>query len=478
MKAYRFPEGFNWGTATASYQIEGGKGGRAPCIWDAFCKTEGRVVNGDNGDLACDHFTLYKEDVKIMKDMGLKNYRLSIAMPRIFPGGQGPANEEGIAFYNGLIDCLLDAGITPCVTLYHWDLPLELEMEHGGWQNYITVERFLEYAEVCFERFGDRVKSWLTFNEPWCAAVLGYGNGEMAPGCTSSDAVKVYRAGHHMLLGHARAVEIYRKKFRTAQNGVIGVTLNCNWTEPKPSDDPETAKLNAEAAERSVLWNLGWFADPVYKGDYPEVMRNRCGDRLPEFTADEKALLKGSSDFFGLNHYSTDYAEDDSGPGHYVSHWGTVNTGGFWGDMAVRGSTDPSWAKTDMGWPIVPWGFRKLLLWIQARYSPEGGIQVTENGAAVNEPTVDLAVDDKARIVYYEGYLKEMHAAIQLGADVRAYYAWSFMDNFEWAYGYSKRFGLVHVDYNTMKRTPKSSLKWFSKVLSTNTLERRLWLDV
>ncbi|CAM9337610.1 unnamed protein product [Pylaiella littoralis] len=409
-----------------------------------------------------------------MKGMGLKNYRLSIAMPRVLPGATGPPNEDGIAFYNRLIDCLIAADITPCVTLYHWDLPLELETEHGGWQSDITAKRFVEYAEVCFERFGDRVKTWITHNEPWCAAVLGYGNGEHAPGRTSTSAAEVYTAGHNILLSHARAVEVYRKKFHPTQNGSIGITLNCNWTEPKPSDDPEKAKLNAEAAERTVLWNLGWFADPIYKGDYPEVMRQRCGDRLPEFTAEEKTLLKGSSDFFGLNHYSTDYAEwDDSGSGHYESHWGTTNTGGFWGDMGVKSSADATWDKTDMGWPIVPWGFRKMLLWIQARYSPQGGIQVTENGCAC-EPTgatAEAAVDDKARIAYFQGYLEEMHHAIQIGADVRAFYAWSFMDNFEWAYGYTKRFGLVHVDYDTMKRTPKSSSKWFSNVLTSNTLE-------
>ncbi|CAM9954347.1 unnamed protein product [Sphacelaria rigidula] len=406
-----------------------------------------------------------------MKDMGLKHYRLSIAMPRIFPGGQGPANEDGIAFYNRLIDCLLAAGISPTVTLYHWDLPLELETDHGGWQSKITVERFVEYAEVCFQRFGDRVKNWLTFNEPWCTAVLGYGNGEHAPGKTSADASEVYRAGHNILIAHARAVDVYRKTFQPSQGGEIGITLNGNWTEPKRTEDPEQAQRNAEAAERCVLWNLGWFADPVYFGNYPDVMQQRCGDRLPTFTEEEKVLLKGSSDFFGFNHYSTDYAEDDSGPGRYVSHWGTVNTGGFWGDMAVKGSSDPSWEKTDMDWAIVPWGFRKLLLWIQNRYSPKGGIIVTENGTAVKEPTVEVAVDDKARISYYQGYVAAMHEAIEQGADVRGYYAWSFMDNFEWAYGYSKRFGLIHVDYETLKRTPKASSKWYKKVIASNQVE-------
>eukprot|EP00752_Nemacystus_decipiens_P017501 g15689.t1 len=402
-------------------------------------------------------------------------------MPRVLPGATAPPNEDGIAFYNRLIDCLLAADITPCVTLYHWDLPLELQTEHGGWQSLITVQRFVEYAELCFGRFGDRVKTWITHNEPWCAAVLGYGNGEMAPGHTSSSAAEVYMAAHNILISHARAVDTYRKNFQPTQNGVIGITLNCNWTEPTPSDDPETAKKNAEAAERTVVWNLGWFADPVYTGNYPEMMRERCGDRLPEFTAEEKVLLKGSSDFFGLNSYSTDYAEwDESGGGRYESHWGTTNTGGFWGDIGVKSSADAKWEKTDMGWPIVPWGFRKLLLWIQARYSPKGGIQVTENGCAI-EPkkavhgapaaTADAAVNDTGRIAYFQGYLEEMHYAIQLGADVRAYYAWSFMDNFEWAQGYAKRFGLVHVDYTTLKRTPKSSSKWFSKVLTSNTLE-------
>ncbi|CAM9215890.1 unnamed protein product [Choristocarpus tenellus] len=405
-----------------------------------------------------------------MKDMGLKHYRLSISWPRIQATGHGPVREDGLVFYDRLIDCLLAAGIEPCITLYHWDLPLALQIEHGGWQGAETANFFVEYARVCFERFGDRVKTWLTFNEPWCSTVLGYGNGEHAPGLFSPDGAAVYMAGHNCLLAHAHTVALYRKEFQPTQGGAIGITLNANWSEPKVSEDSEVTSRNIEAAERSMLWNLGWFADPVYFGDYPEVMRKRCGSRLPKFTEEEKNLLRGSSDFFGLNHYSSDLAEDDSGPGRYVSHWGTVNSGGFWGDMAVKGSADPTWKRTDMGWSIVPWGFKKLLLWIQRRYCPKGGIVVTENGAAVDEPSREAAIADTARVEYLESYVAAMHAAIKEGADVRGYFAWSFMDNFEWAFGYSKRFGLVHVDYNTLERTPKSSASWLKRIVVSNQL--------
>ncbi|CAM9335956.1 unnamed protein product [Discosporangium mesarthrocarpum] len=469
-KVLSFPAGFKWGTATASYQIEGGWEERGWNIWDAFCHAQGRVINDDNGNVACDHFHRFEEDVQIMKDLGLKHYRLSLSWARIQPTGHGPTSEKGLAFYDRLIDCLLAAGIDPCITLYHWDLPLALQIEHGGWHGAETYRLFVEYARICFQRYGDRVKSWLTFNEPWCSAVLGYGNGEHAPGLTSPDGSGVYLAGHNLLLAHAHTVALYREQFQSNQGGSIGITLNANWSEPKASEDPNVASHNAEAGERSMLWNLGWFADPVYFGDYPEVMKKRCGERLPSFTDGEKKLLKGSSDFFGLNHYSSDLAEDDSGPGRYVSHWGTVNSGGYWGDMAVKSSADPAWEQTDMGWSIVPWGFKKLLLWIQKRYSPTGGILVTENGCAVHEPSVEVGVADEPRVKYFESYVSAMHSAMEEGADVRGYYAWSFMDNFEWAFGYSKRFGIVYVDYNTLKRTTKSSALWYKEVMATNEL--------
>ncbi|OQR83842.1 glycoside hydrolase, partial [Thraustotheca clavata] len=244
----------------------------------------------------------------------------------------------------------------------------------------VVVDAFAAYARLCFERFGDRVKSWLTLNEPWCSSVLGYGNGHMAPGRKHKGKTETYIAAHTLLLCHAHAVKVYRTEFKEVQGGEIGITLNCDWREPKPTDDPVEHERNAEAAERAVQFDLGWFADPVYFGDYPEVMKARLGHRLPKFTEEESALLKGSSDFFGLNHYGTAYAEpaDNYVPGVEASEIGEI-----WDDSGVKLSSDDAWLRTDMGWNAVPWGFRKLLVWINKRYSPVGGIIVTENGCAV-----------------------------------------------------------------------------------------------
>ncbi|GMH42845.1 hypothetical protein BSKO_10764 [Bryopsis sp. KO-2023] len=460
----RFPEGFMWGTATASYQIEGGwnEGGRGWSIWDSFSHTPGNVENGDTGDVACDHYHLYKEDVQRMKAMGLKYYRFSIAWPRIQPAGKGEANKAGLDFYNSLIDELLAAGVEPVVTLYHWDFPLELLTKHDGWLNRTDVpDYFAAYARLCFQHFGDRVKWWITLNEPWCSALLGYGTGEHAPGRTCAPAVEPYLAAHSLLLAHAKAVQVYKKEFQETQAGKIGITLNSDWFEPLPSNDPTSYDLNQDAAERGRLFHLGWFADPIYLGDYPKEMRDLVGERLPQFSAEEKAMLKGSSDFFGLNHYSSALASS-------AEESENSKAGSYRDDMRLHLSADPDWSRTDMGWSIVPWGLGKLLLWIQNRYSPKGGIICTENGCAVHEPTKEAAENDQARVDFYKGYISEMHKAMQEGADCRGYFAWSFMDNFEWAFGYSKRFGMHWVDFETLERHPKKSAAWFAEVARKN----------
>lgn len=468
MADLRFPEGFIWGTATASYQIEGAtnEGGRGDCIWDAYARTPGKVKNMDTGAVAVDHYHRYKEDVQLMKNMGLKYYRLSIAWPRIIPAGIGEVNEEGVAFYNRLIDELKANGIEPLVTLYHWDLPLALQVEYDGWLGGDVIQdAFEKYARVCFDRFGDRVKHWLTLNEPWCSALLGYGWGIHAPGRKIHGETEAYLAAHNLLLAHARAVDLYRREFKPTQRGRIGITLNCDWREPKPSDDPQEQKRNAEAAERSLLFNLGWYADPVYFGDYPEVMKQRVGTRLPVFTDDEKKLLKGSSDFFGLNHYGTGYAAPSK---PFLTGAEPTDNGGFVHDEGIELTSDDAWPRTDMGWNAVPWGFEKLLLWIQNRYNPLNGIHVTENGCAWPDKTKEDAQHDDFRVEFYKGYISHMHKAIQQGADVRAYFAWSFVDNYEWAEGYEKRFGLHWVDYKTQERVPKKSAIWFGGVIRNN----------
>jgi len=462
-----FPDGFLWGSATAAYQIEGAahEGGRSSCIWDTFSRTPGKVKNGDTGEVACDHYHRFKEDVKMMKELGLPAYRFSISWSRLLPSGRGEPNLEGMNFYNSLIDELCANGIKPLVTLYHWDLPQCLQDEYGGWLSRRVIEDFEHYSSVCFKAFGDRVKSWITFNEPWCSTVLGYANGEMAPGRKEAPCTEPYLAAHHIILAHARSVHRYRSDFQATQRGQIGITLNMDWREPLTTSEADRA-----AAQRALDWQLGWFADPIWKGDYPESMRRRCGDRLPSFTEDEKALVKGTSEFFGLNHYSTAYVSAPEGKAKTKSMWGNVQEGGYFDDQEVQLQDDPRWGRTDMDWGVVPWGLKKMCEYIQQEYSPQGGIVVTENGCAVADDDLNVAKNDVFRVEFLQGYIAQMHKAIQNGADVRGYFAWSLMDNFEWALGYSKRFGIVHVDYQTQKRTLKASAKMLSEVVATNAL--------
>ena len=454
-----FPEHFLWGAATASYQIEGAarEGGRGLSIWDAFSHTPGKTQNGDTGDVACDHYHRFEEDVKLMKELGLLAYRFSVAWPRIQPDGKGGANPEGIAFYNRLIDCLLENGIEPWITLYHWDLPLALQSEHDGWLNGDIAERFGAYARICFSAFGDRVKNWITLNEPWCSAVLGHGIGMHAPGRIDND--EPYVAAHNLILSHAKAVQVYRNEF-AAQAGRIGLVNNCDYRYPLTDSDADKA-----AAERSMEFFLGWFADPVWLGDYPAVMRKRLGDRLPVFSQAEKAMVKGSSDFFGLNHYTTMYASEPN-PDETLEI-NVAGNGGMIEDQMVQLSVDPAWKQTHMGWSIVPEGCRDLLKWIDARYG-HPPIYITENGCAVEEPDHESGIYDLVRRDFFKGYLSECRNAIGCGVDLRGYFAWSFMDNFEWSWGYDRRFGIVRVDYETLERSPKLSAMWYRDAIQSN----------
>lgn len=459
-----FPDHFHWGTATASYQIEGAATtDRVPSIWDRFSATPGKVAKGETGEHACDHFHRFKSDVQLIKSLNTSHYRFSIAWPRMHtfedPSAPKP-NPAGIAFYNALIDELIANGITPVATLYHWDLPVAVEDSTGGWSGSgAIVDRFEQYARLCFEKFGDRVKKWITLNEPWCSAVLGYEVGEHAPGDTSKPGENLYIAGHNLLLAHARAVKVYREEFQQNQKGKIGITLNTIWAEPK---DPSDQK-HVDAARRDMDFELGWFADPIWKGDYPAAMRESIGDRLPVFTEEEKKQLKGSSEFFGLNHYSSHYTTGTFAP--------DLTKTTYWQDKATVQIHDENWKKTDMGWSIVPWGLRNLLVYIHEQYKPEGGIIITENGLASKEPTREAMERDTLRIEFYTSYIKAVYEAIQKGADVRGYFLWSLMDNFEWAFGYDKRFGLFYVDYKTMERVAKPAAKWYARVTSTNALE-------
>jgi beta-galactosidase len=416
------------------------------------------VADGDTGNVACDHYHRMEEDVAMMAALGLKAYRFSIAWSRIYPTGRGEVNAAGIAFYNRLIDTLTAHGITPWVTLYHWDLPASLQTELDGWLNPVLVDHFAAYAKTCFEHFGDRVKHWITFNEPWVVSIMGYGQGGFAPGRVSNS--EPYQVAHQLLRAHAKTVQVFRQEIQPVHGGQIGITNNCDWREPLSDSAGDR-----DAAQRALEFFLAWFADPIYLGDYPASMRERLGDRLPEFTAEEKAALLGSSDFFGLNHYTTMYAAESRPDSDCKSN--PHGNGGISEDQGVDLSVDLDWKLSDMGWAIVPWGCEKLLHWIDARYG-HPPIVITENGCALADELKDGRVHDEERVEFYRSYLSACHDAITAGVDLRGYFAWTLMDNFEWAHGYSRRFGLHYVDFATGKRYAKDSMKYFAEVVQQN----------
>ncbi len=332
-------------------------------------------------------------------------------------------------------------------------------MEKDGWLNSDMADYFAEYARICFEEYGDRVKHWITLNEPWVTSIFGYAKGEIAPGRISNE--EPYIVAHNLLRAHGKAAKIYREKFQPSQKGIIGMANNCDWREPKTNSEKDK-----KAAERALEFFLGWFADPLYKGEYPKIMQQNVGERLPKFTDEDAALIKGSCDFFGINHYTTMLAEE--------ADQNTINTdpfanGGLDEDERVLLTSDESWSKTTMNWNVVPWGLSKLLKWIDERYDhPE--IIVTENGAGFDDKLVDGEVNDQKRIDYLESYIKEMTTAIESGVNVNGYFVWSLLDSFEWTLGYSKKFGLHHVDFETLKRTPKNSAIWYKNMINKNEI--------
>jgi len=331
-------------------------------------------------------------------------------------------------------------------------------METDGFLNPNIANYFADYAEICFENFGDRVKHWMTFNEPWVYSILCHGHGVLAPARISDR--EPYIIGHNMLRAHGKAVDVYRRKYQKEQKGKIGIINNCDWREPYSDSEEDRA-----AAQRSLEFFLGWFADPIYLGDYPEVMKKNIDDRLPKFSEEDRKLIKGSADFFGLNHYSTSLVQNADMSKEYEVN--VYDNGCIFKDERVVLHADPSWEKTEMGWNIVPDGLRKLLNWIKERYdNPE--IYIGENGVAVTDEMVDGKIDDQVRIDFLKGYFSAAHNAISDGVNLKGYFVWSFMDNFEWALGYDKRFGLHYVDFETGKRTPKESAKWFKGMIENN----------
>ncbi|KAL0945754.1 hypothetical protein HGRIS_012043 [Hohenbuehelia grisea] len=460
----KLPRGFLWGFATAAFQIEGSANvdGRGKSIWDDFAKQPGKVLDGGNGDVATDSYRLWKQDQELLADYNVKAYRFSISWSRIIPlgGRNDPVNQAGIQWYSDFIDGLLAKGITPFVTLYHWDLPQALHDRYNGWLNKDEIVKdYANYARVCFEAFGDRVKHWLTINEPWCVAILGYGRGVFAPGRSSdrlrspegNSATEPWIVGQSLILAHAHAVKVYREDFKPAQKGQIGITLNGDWQMPY-DDSPE----NIDAAQHALDFAIGWYADPIYLGHYPPYMREVLGERLPEFTAEELAIVKGSSDFYGMNTYTTNLARaggDDEFQG-LVDYTFTRPDGTQLGTQAHC-----AWLQD------YPEGFRSLLNYLWKRYRLP--IFVTENGFAVkgeNSLPLDQAIQDSPRLNYFRGTTASlMSAIVEDGVDVRAYFPWSFLDNFEWADGYDTRFGVTYVDYTTQVRTPKASAKFLAK---------------
>ncbi|KAL3904390.1 MAG: hypothetical protein SGILL_010089 [Bacillariaceae sp.] len=389
-----------------------------------------------------------------MSNLGLKAYRFSIAWPRIFPNGTGAPNAAGIAFYDALIDELIKSGLEPWATLYHWDLPQALEDEYGGWQSEKIVDDFGEYARTCFEAFGDRVKHWITINEAWTVAVQAYEDGTKAPGRVENPPVEVYRAGHNLLLAHARAATFYKRDFAPTQKGVIGISNCGDFRYPLDPDSLE----DQEAAERAMVFQYAWFTDPLVHGDYPKEMKERVGERLPAFSEEQRKQMMESLDFMGLNHYSTLYAYPQKEQSQY---------GGYWTDMNVMFSTDESWHKNYMGWSTNPDGMRELLLWIRERYG-NIPIVITENGTCENEPDLETALNDENRRAYFETYIRACGEAIGLGVNLTGYFAWSLFDNFEWEYGYTRRFGMCYVDFETLERSPKSSAFFYKATIVSN----------
>ncbi|MBC2601754.1 GH1 family beta-glucosidase [Puniceicoccus vermicola] len=446
---------FYWGTATAAYQIEGAwlEDGKGLNIWDAYSHTPGKIKNADTGDVACDHYHLFEKDIELMAELGVTGYRFSLSWSRIIPDGKGSVNPAGIEFYNRLIDGLLAKGITPFITLYHWDLPLTLQLENDGWLSEKTSEAFCRYAKTCFDAFGDRVNHWITFNENWCTAVLGYGNGEFAPGRVSN--TEPYLAAHNLLIAHGMAVKEFREG---GYPGQIGLANNCDWREPLTDNEADRA-----AAQESLEFFFAWLTDPVILGDYPAIMKERLGDRLPSFTPEQQALVKGSVDFIGLNHYTTHYAS--ARPPEKGGIAPGEGNGGMSDDQQVSLSADEAWQKTSMGWYVVPWGFRNLLNWIHKRYG-DYPIYVTENGCSVAANSREEAVDDQFRANFLQGYTDAMKAARdEDGVPVQGYFCWSLMDNFEWTRGYDMRFGITYVDFETLERTPKASFRAYQKII-------------
>ncbi len=443
---YRFPDNFLWGTATSAYQIEGSPtaDGAGRSIWHRFSHTPDNIWLDQTGDVACDHYRRYKDDVAIMSELGVNAYRFSVAWGRILPEGTGKVNKKGIDFYSRLVDELLRKGIKPNVTLYHWDLPEGLD-DRGGWLNRDIADWFCEYAVTMFDALGDRVEMWSTLNEPWVVSDGGYMHGVLAPGHANP-----FEAGivaHNLLRSHGMAVERFRST-KAAKKGKIGLVVNL---EPKypASDSPQ----DLDATRRSDAYMNRQYLDPVFLGRYPEEMKQIFGEAWPDWSSEDMRLIKQPVDFLGVNYYTRKVERYD----------------GERFPLQSRQVPQPQHITTATDWEVFAPALTKVLLWVKERYG-NPPVYITENGAAFYDPPqpIDGKIEDPLRVEYYRQHLRAAHDAMQQGVDLRGYYAWSLLDNYEWSGGYSKRFGLVHVDYETQQRTIKSSGRYYASVIASN----------
>ncbi|XP_054795431.1 beta-glucosidase 13-like [Prosopis cineraria] len=444
------------------------EGGRTPSIWDTFVQQPNKIKNASTGDIADDSYHHYKEDVKLLKDIGFNAYRFSISWNRILPGGnlKGGVNKEGIAYYNDLINEIKSNGLEPLATLFHWDVPQSLEDEYGGFLSPKIVNDFKEYAEVCFKEFGEKVKMWATINEPLTFSTQGYEHGIFAPGrcsswlppkCTAGNSsTEPYIVSHHLLLAHAAAASLYKQKYQGSQKGKIGIVLNSGWQVPI-SD----SKADKDAASRALAFTYDWYLEPLKSGSYPEEMVKRVGERLPKFSGEESKMVKGSYDYVGLNYYSSSYAADTpcSNVNHTAFSDACASVTSEKNGVPIGPVAASSWLY------IYPEGLHELLVYTKEKLN-NPVIYITENGVdEANTGKVDL--DDHMRINYIKSHLAQVHRAIKDGVNVKGYFEWALLDNFEWSDGYSVRFGMVHVDFEdeSRKRTPKKSAHWFKKFL-------------
>lgn len=453
-----FPDGFLWGAATASYQIEGAarEGGRGPSIWDDFSHTPGNVANGDTGDVACDHYHLVERDVAMMAELGLQAYRFSISWSRVMPDGRGTVNADGLAWYSKLVDLLLAHGIVPNATLFHWDLPSGLE-SIGGFRNRDTAKYFADYAALMSQVLGDRVSMWATFNEPWCHAFLGHAAGAHAPGMRNPAAA--IAVAHHEQLAHGYAIQAMRAERSGLQLGTVINPAPVRREGSPAADEDEMRRIDA-------IHNRWWF-DSLLAGSYPADLLDALGPLADCVLAGDNAEIAQPLDWIGINYYNDILVRGmrpDEDSANRMLAYPTVRRTTLADTRAVH---------TDMGWPITPDGFTEILVRLRDDYPNLPPLYITENGCAYDDPVINGRCDDPRRIDYLDLHLRALRDAIDEGVDVRGYFQWSLLDNFEWALGYDKRFGLVHVDFRTLERTPRASAAWYREVIKGNRVPSR-----